>query len=169
DRAGNVFYVWNGALPSLPHPPGGDSTIFAVTRSSEVWSSLVPLDSLPQVMNPPGGYVHNENSSPHFTSLEAPLDPARLPPNVEAPSFSLRSQLGVELIRGKKKLSLEDVVSLKHSYRMLLAERVKPALLEAARRASSERLRAAVEVLERWDDTATPDSRGAVLFELWWR
>ena len=25
DRAGNIFYVWNGALPALPHPPGGDS------------------------------------------------------------------------------------------------------------------------------------------------
>jgi acyl-homoserine-lactone acylase len=170
DRAGNIFYVWNGALPALPHPPGGDSTIVPVRSTRDVWSAIVPFDSMPQVKNPPDGYVHNENSSPHFTNLKAVLDPRRLPANVEAPSLSLRSQLALELIgKPSQKLSLEDVLRLKHSYRMLLADRVKGELLEAARAVSSDRIRAAVSVLESWDNTAAAESRGAVLFELWWR
>ena len=37
----------------------------------------------------------------------------------------LRSQHAIALIGGNRKLSLEDVIRLKHSYRMLLADRVK--------------------------------------------
>lgn len=168
DRDGNIFYVWNGTLPSLPHPPGGDSTAVAIRGTNEVWNRLVPFDSMPQVENPPGGYVHNENSSPHFTNLRAVLDPARLPPNVEAPSLSLRSQLGLQLIESsRRKPSLEDVVRLKHDYRMLLADRVKAELLAIVE--GTFELAEAIRILEAWDNRAAPESRGAVLFEMWWR
>ncbi len=170
DRAGNIFYVWNGSLPALPHPSGGDSTVVAVTSSRQIWSQLVPYDSLPKVKNPPGGYVHQENSSPHFTNLLAPLDPANYPPNIEAPSLSLRSQLGADLIGTQgRKLTLENVLQLKNSTRMLLAERIKPDLLRAAAAASNGKIREATALLEQWDNTTDPDKRGGVLFEMWWR
>lgn len=170
DRAGNILYVWNGSLPALPHPSGGDSTVVRVQSTKEIWSRIVPYDSLPRVKNPPGGYVHQENSSPHFTNLLAPLDPAHYPPNIEAPSLSLRSQLGADLI-GKpgRKLTLEGVLDLKNSYRMLLAERIKPDLLRAAASASNGKVREATTLLEQWDNTTGPETRGGVLFEMWWR
>ncbi len=170
DRAGNIFYVWNGALPALPHPPGGDSTIFPVRSASEMWQHLVPWDSLPHLMNPAGGYLHNENDSPHFTSLEAPLDPARLPANVEPPSLRLRSQHALDLVRHPEdRFSLEDVVHLKHSYRMLLAERILPDLLTAAGHQIPAPPADAIQVLRNWDRSTAPNSRGGVLFETWWR
>lgn len=169
DRAGNIFYVWNGALPSLPVPSGGDTAAVFVTRRAEVWDHLVPWDSLPKVMNPPGGYLHNENDSPHFTSLERPLDPATLPANVERPSLGLRGQLALDLIRfPEDTVSLEDVIRLKHSYRMLLAERILPALLGLADTLDPKAAEA-IGVLKHWDLTAAPNSRGGVLFEMWWR
>ena len=170
DRAGNIFYVWNGALPALPHPPGGDSTIIPVRSTRQMWQHLVPWDSLPQIKNPPGGYLHNENDSPHFASLEAPLDPARLPANVEPPSLGLRGQHALDLIRyPEDRFSLEDVVRLKHSYRMLLAERILPELLAAAGHQVPAPPADAVAVLRNWDRTTGPTSRGGVLFETWWR
>jgi acyl-homoserine-lactone acylase len=45
----------------------------------------------------------------------------------------LRGQLAIELIGGDNKLSLEEVVRLKHSYRMLLADRVKTDLIAAVK------------------------------------
>ena len=170
DRAGNIYYVWNGALPALPHPSGGDSTIIPVRSVKQMWDHLVPWDSLPQVRNPPGGYLHNENDSPHFASLETPLDPAGLPPNVEPPSLRLRSQLSLDLIRHPgDHFSLEDVVRLKHNYRMLLAERILPDLLGAAAHQQPAPPADAIAVLEHWDRTVAPGSRGGVLFETWWR
>ena len=170
DRAGNIFYVWNASIPSLPHPSGGDSASVPARRTSEVWTRYVPFDSLPQVLNPRGGYVHNENDAPYHTNLRQILDRAAYPANFPEPSLRLRSQLAVDLIDPQRKLSLEDVITLKHSYRMLLADRVKDDLLAAIRAASPDaNIAKAADVLSRWDNTAAPTSRGAVLFDAWWR
>jgi acyl-homoserine-lactone acylase len=170
DRAGNIFYVWNATLPDFPHGQMGDTVAVPVARTGEVWTRLVPWDSLPQLLNPKGGYIHQENDPPHFTNLLEPMDSARLPATVPGPNLSLRSQLALELLtKPPKKLSLEDVIRLKHSYRMLLADRVKPDLLAAVRGSGDTALAEAERVLSRWDNTAAPDSRGGVLFEAWWR
>ncbi|MBW7932938.1 MAG: penicillin acylase family protein, partial [Gemmatimonadaceae bacterium] len=169
DRAGNILMVWNAALPKLPHPPGTDSTAIPVGRTNEMWTQYVPWDSLPQFLNPKGGYVHQENSSPHFTNLREPVDTTNAYPNFEKPSLSLRSQLALQLVGGANKVSLEDVVRLKHTYRMLLADRVKPDLIAAVKLTHpTGHVAAALAVLERWDNTAAPESKGAMLFETWW-
>jgi acyl-homoserine-lactone acylase len=168
DRAGNIFYVWNGALPALPHPPGGDSTIIEVRSRKQIFSRLVPWDSLPQVKNPSSGYLHNENDSPFFANLESPLDSTRYPANVERPSLRLRSQHALDLIRHPEDtISLEEMIRLKHSYRVLLAERVLPELLAASM--DQPAVAEAAAVLRNWDRSAAAQSRGGMLFETWWR
>jgi acyl-homoserine-lactone acylase len=170
DRAGNIFFVWNAALPVLPHPPGGDTLAFSAHETRDVWTRYVPFDSLPQFLNPKGGYIHNENSSPHFTNVRLPIDTTNRYPNFEPPSLSLRSQLAIQLVDNNNKMTLEDVIRLKHSYRMLLADRVKPDLIAAVKATNpSGEVAAAVALLERWNNTAAPDSKGAALFEIWWQ
>jgi acyl-homoserine-lactone acylase len=135
-----------------------------------VWTRYVPWDSLPQVLNPPGGYVRNENDAPYHTNLHQVLDRTRYPANFPEPSLRLRSQHSLTLIDNRKKMSLEDVIALKNSYRMLLADRVKSDLVAAVRAGSpTQQVADAIAVIERWDNTAAPMSRGAVLFETWWR
>lgn len=170
DRAGNIFYVWNAAIPSLPHASGGDTAAVVARRTADVWTRYVPFDSLPQVENPPGGYVRNENDSPYYTNMHQVLDRARYPDNFPEPSLRLRSQLSLQLVDTKRRMSLEEIVQLKHSYRMLLADRVKGDLVAAVRTSSPDpALENAVALLERWDNTAATESRGGVLFESWWR
>ena len=170
DRAGNIYYVWNASIPSLPHPSGGDTAAVAARRTSEVWTRYVDFDSLPQVLNPRGGYVHNENDPPYHTNLRQVLDRAKYPANFPEPVLRLRSQMAVTLIDPQKKLSLEDVIALKHSYRMLLADRVKDDLLAAVKASSPDAATAsAAQMLAKWENAAAPTSRGAVLFESWWR
>lgn len=170
DRAGNIYYVWNAALPLLPHPPGGDTLPIPARTTRQVWTRYVPYDSLPQVLNPRGGYVHNENSSPHWTNLRAPMDTINPYPNFEAPSLSLRSQHGLQLVATNRKLSLEDVVKLKHSYRMILADRVKPDLVAAVKATNpTGDVAAALAMIEKWENTSEPSSRGGALFEVWWQ
>jgi acyl-homoserine-lactone acylase len=169
DRDGNIYYIWNAALPVLPHATGGDTAVPA-RETRQVWTRYVPFDSLPQVLNPRGGYVHNENSSPHWTNLNAPLDTTNPYPNFERPSLSLRSQHGLELVGGSRKYTLEDVVKLKHSYRMLLADRVKADLVTAVKATNpTGDVAAALMMLEQWQNTSEPDSRGGSLFEIWWQ
>ena len=178
DAEGNVFYLWNAAMPVFPHPYD-DTRAVPVTRRDQLWSAVHALDELPQVLNPPGGYVRNENDGPWLTNLRAPLDPADYPAHFEAQGFRLRSQHSALLVGTDEQLSLEEVVRRKHSYRMLLADRVKADLLAATRRAldagtletgavGAGALADALALLEAWDNTAAPASRGGVLFERWW-
>src|SRR5688572_27128214 len=170
DRAGNIFYVWNASIPALPHASGGDTTAVPARGTGDVWTRYVPFDSLPQLLNPPGGYVRNENDPPYHTNLRRVLDRARFPANFPEPLLRLRSQLSLALVDPPRKVSLEDVVALKHSYRMLLGDRVKDDLVAAVRASSpASPVADAIALLTRWDNTAAPTSRGAVLFETWWR
>ena len=169
DAAGNVLYLWNAAMPVFPHPYDDERAVPA-TGQSDMWQALHPISELPQVLNPPGGYVRNENDGPWLTNLAAPLDPADFPAYFEAHEFSLRSQHSALLVGGGERLSLEDVIARKHSYRMLLAERVKDDMITAARPAAAAgaELTRALDLIEAWDDTVAPESRGGVLFQAWW-
>ena len=169
DRAGNILILSNASYPALPHPPTKAAAV-AATSLREIWTQLIPFDDLPLVRNPRGGYVHNENSSPHFANVREPVVLTNRHPNMERPMLSLRSQLGIELIDTDTRLSLEDVVRLKHSYRMLLAERTKPELIRAVEATQpSGEVAAALDLLRRWDTTTAPDRRGGVLFAVWWQ
>jgi acyl-homoserine-lactone acylase len=167
DSDGNVLLVWNAATPSLPHPPSTDSAIF-VSTSNEVWTELVPWDDLPQILNPEGGYVQNANDPPYFTNLNQILDPAGFPENLPEPRLRFRSQNSLELVHTDDVLSLEDVVALKHSMKMILADRVKDDLVRVVRQTSPTGTVAdAIHRVEEWDNTASASSRGSTVFELW--
>lgn len=169
DADGNIYYVWNATVPRLPHPSGGDSLAIPVSTSDQVWQSAIAFDSLPQLLNPRGGYVRNENDPPFFTSAREPLDPNEYPANIRNHAVRLRSQHSLELLNGDAKFSLEDVVRMKHSMRMLLADRVKDDLVAAVRSAGARgEVARAIDHLAAWDNTVAADSRGGVLFRTWW-
>ena len=198
DRDGNVLYVWNAMHPDRPHPPGGDTLAMSATESAQVWTRYLPWDSLPRLLNPEGGYVRNDNDPFHHTNLHQVLSPGDFPEDFPEPRVRLRSQHSLALVHGDDVLTLEEVVERKHSMGMLLADRVKGDLVRAVRGALADgwdegggsareedgsrewngppdydgpladEIRDAVELLERWDNTARADARGAVLFVEWW-
>ncbi|MCY4398428.1 MAG: penicillin acylase family protein [Gemmatimonadetes bacterium] len=166
DRDGNIVHYYNVRLPLLPHPVTGDTAALAAT-SADIWSELVPWESLPLYINPPGGYVQQANDTPDYTNLNVPMDRDTVPANLPEPRLRLRSQLSLELASGARHLSIEDVIELKHNPRMLMAERLMDDLLGAAMAADDSDVRDAAEVLSAWDLTAAADSRGGVLFGRW--
>jgi acyl-homoserine-lactone acylase len=169
DADGNIFYVWNATMPDRPHEAGGDTTAVHVTRSDQIWNEILEWESLPKLKNPPGGYLRNENDPFHFTNVHAVLRPEDFPPFFPEPQMRLRSQHSHELIHNNLRFSLEDVIELKHSKRMLMADRVKTDLIEAVESsAPNEEVAAASRFLREWDNTVARDSRGGVLFETWW-
>lgn len=169
DADGNILYIWNGRVPV--RPDGGDYGLdVPVERAGDLWRGLHDVDDLPRLLNPPGGYVQNANNPPAFVSLRDPIDMSRFPSYFERGALALRPQLALDLLDRAGKVTVPDVIRLKYSTRMLLAERVKPALLDALRAldASSEAAAAGGAALEAWDDRVSADSRGAVLFQEFW-
>lgn len=169
DADGNIFYVWNAAIPDLPLPSGGDTIAVEVTSSDQIWKKPIPFDELPQLLNPRGGYLHNENDPFHFTNLNAILSPEDFPAYFPEPRLRQRSQHSLILIHGDEKMSLEEVVEKKHSMKMLLADQVKDDLIAALKASKPKKdIKKAMTHLEEWDNSVAAESRGGVLFAAWW-
>lgn len=168
DRDGNIYYLWNGTVPELPHASHGAEAVHA-RGWGDVWTKVHPIADLPQLLNPKGGYVMNSNSAPYFTNLNEPLNRFDYPPYFVDNRFSLRSQHSMLLIHNDRTFSLEDVVRLKFDQRAVLADRVKDDLVRILRkREVTGDLRRGMEVIAAWDGTTVRNSRGGPLFELWW-
>jgi acyl-homoserine-lactone acylase len=168
DRVGNIFFLWNGTVPKLPHAAHKAEAVPAA-RTADIWTEIHKTADLPQLFNPPGGYVQNCNSPPYLTNLSALLDPAKYPGYFGANDLSLRTQHSLQLIHNDRRFTLEEVCALKHSPKMILADRVKGDLLEALRsEAPTSELTAAIDALDKWDNTVAAESRGGTLFADWW-
>jgi acyl-homoserine-lactone acylase len=74
------------------------------------------------------------------------------------------------MLDGDEKLSLADVRKRKHSTKLLLADRVKDDLLTLARGQKQDGvdLDEAVRLLHAWDNTASRESTGSLLFTEFW-
>ncbi len=168
DRVGNIHYLWNGMVPMLPHPAHTAEAVHA-TRSSEIWTKFHSVSDLPQLTNPKGGYVQNCNDPPYHTNLNEILDWNKYPAYFGTPRLGLRTQNSLEVVDNDKWFSLEDVRDKKFTLKMLLADRVKNALLAALTESNpDEETKQAIELLSKWDNTVAAESRGSVLFEMWW-
>ena len=167
DADGNIALYYNARIPSLPHEPTGDSAAIAHSRS-DMWTEVAAWESLPLYVNPPGGYVQQANDTPDFINLNVSLDRDTVAHNLPEARLRLRSQLSFALIHGDSQLSLEDVVELKHSPRMLAAERMLDDLLAVIDASEpTPDLQRARSILGDWDRTAAATSRGGVLFKAW--
>ncbi len=171
DAAGNIMYLWNARIPQRREDGTDFSLDVPAADDRYAWKRMLPVSRFPRLINPGGGSIQNCNNPPWYASLEDPIDPRLYPGYLEAErELALRPQIALELLGEKDRFSVEDVIRLKYNTRMLLADRVKPDLLDAIRRAgeSSEELRRGREVLEAWDNRVAAASRGAVLFQRFW-
>ena len=170
DRDGNILYLWNARLPRRVDAGVTYELDVPGATGQYLWRGFHRSSDLPQLLNPSGGYVQNANNSPWYTSLSNPIDASRFPSYIERRPLALRPQIALEMLEARERFSVDDVVALKFTTRMLLADRVKPALLDAARAvlSPSPDLVRGIELLERWDNRAAPDSLGALVFYQFW-
>ena len=169
DRAGHIFYIHNGILPrhasgdfaSLSKPIAGDT-------SKTLWTGIHGYEDLPKVLDPASGYVQNANDPPWVSTWPRALDPAKYPPYTAAVGpMSQRAQYANLLLAGPGKVSFDDFVAKKVDTTALMAKRMLPDLLAAAKGNPDAEVIAAVAVLSTWDGRYEADSRGALLFETW--
>jgi acyl-homoserine-lactone acylase len=171
DRSGNIMHVFNGAVPVRPH---GDwyywQGIVPGASSADLWTRTHPYFTLPRVVNPPSGWLQNANDPPWTTTLPFPLEPALYPPYM-APQrpLAFRPQRSLRMLAETPRMTLDRLVELKHSTRMGAADHIVQDLVAAARAVGDPAQREAADVLERWDRAADADSRGAVLFQTFFR
>ncbi|MEW5928653.1 MAG: acylase [Gemmatimonadota bacterium] len=170
DRDGHVLYLFGGRVPR--RPSGDFASWQGAVRgdtSATLWSGILGYDELPRIVDPASGFVQNSNSPPWFATLPSPLDPARFPAYLAPRSLNFREQRGLAMLAADSSITFDELLAMRWSNRMLLADRVLDELIPAARASGLPLAARAAEVLERWDRTADAESRGAVLFAAWAR
>ncbi|MCH7524395.1 MAG: penicillin acylase family protein [Bacteroidetes bacterium] len=64
DKEDNIYFLSNGRLP-VRNPDYSWNKVLPGNTSKTLWNEeIIPLDSLPQVLNPPSGWVFNTNNTP---------------------------------------------------------------------------------------------------------
>ncbi len=168
DRAGHIMHLFGGRTPVRPAGNYPWSSVVPGTTDTTLWTKTHTYDELPKVIDPATGWLQNANDAPWTTTFPLAIDPTKYPAYMAPRGMSLRAQRSADLIGADAKVTFDEMAAKKMSTRMLLADRVLDELVAAAKTAGGPAAQAAA-VLEQWDRCADAPSRGAVLFEAWYR
>lgn len=79
DKAGNIAYVYNAAIPNRPELDEVQAdwrSILDGTRSDLIWEGTVDYAEIPKLINPTSGWLYNANNEP-YTAAGAGSDLSR--------------------------------------------------------------------------------------------
>jgi acyl-homoserine-lactone acylase len=168
DVAGHIMHLFGGRTPARPAGNYSWSTIVPGTSDATLWTRTHPYEELPKITDPASGWLQNANDPPWTTTFPTAIDPAKYPAYMAPRAMGLRPQRSANLLEQNPKMTFDQMVANKMSTRMELADRVLDDLLPPATAAGGAAAEAAA-VLAQWDRCADADSKGAVLFEAWYR
>ncbi len=167
DRDGHIMYVYNAAPPVRAQGdhaywngviPGDRSDLVSTDK-------IVPFDQLPQVIDPPTGWIQNCNDSPWTSTYPMVLDPAKFAAYIAPPpGLTQRSQRSIRLLSQSGKITLSDLKAMKLSTRSEIADHFVDDLVAAARQMGSAKAKEAADILAKWDRQGETTSDGTFLF-----
>jgi acyl-homoserine lactone acylase PvdQ len=175
DADGNIFYLYNGAVARRDPAVDWTRPVDGADPKHE-WGELHTIAELPQVLNPPSGYVQNCNSSPFTTTDDG--NPSRLdfPPYMveDQNDDKRRAKMSRYLLRQARDLTFEDWQALAYDTTLYWPMTELPVYarhferLETSDPALAERVRPYLEHLLDWDYRSSLESTQATLAVEWY-
>ncbi len=182
DTGGNIFYVYNGAVPRRSDQFDWTKPVDGSNPATE-WQGYLRFDELPQVENPRCGFVQNCNQSPLSTTpLSRELSagetdenprPSQFPRDVmatERDRDNPRAQISRRILRSEDRFDFDEWTRDGFDTTILEAELRIPDLVKEWETLSSRdparaaRLKEPVELLKSWNRVSTVDSIAMTLF-----
>jgi penicillin amidase len=172
DRAGNIFYVYNGSVPRR-------STKFDWTKPVDGsnpetdWKGYHSLDELPQLTNPKSGFLQNCNQTPFTTTSEGNPEKADFPEYMVREQDNARARISRRILSTKDKFTFEDWARAAFDTTIIEAETQIPLLaqdvekLKTTDAARAGKLEAVIADLTAWNGVSTVDSTAMTVFALW--
>ncbi len=166
DREGNIYYLYNALLPLRPE--GYDWSGYLPGNSSKtLWNRYLPFDRLPQVKNPPSGFVQNCNSSPYRTTIGT----GNPKPEDYPSAFGIETRMTNRALRALELFGTDTEITedefYRYKYDMTYSRDSKMAhmvrrILEA-NLPDDPLIRQAADILRKWDLRTDPENTGAAL------
>ena len=167
DRDGHISYVYNATL--WKHPTGDYRFWQGVVpgdRSDLIATEIVPYDQVPQVLDPPEGWVQNSNDMPWTSTYPMMLDHTKFAAGFAAPQgITQRAQRGIRILStAPEKMTFENIKAWKLSTRVETADQFVDEIVATAKARGTARAKRAADVLAKWDREAEVTSDGTLLF-----
>jgi penicillin amidase len=169
DRAGNIFYAYNAAVPRRDERFDWSETVEGRDPATE-WQGYHPLAEIPQVLNPPSGFLQNCNGTPFLATAEANPDPAAFPSYMVREGDNARSRAARRILTGRDTFTFDAWARLSYDTYVVSADENVPALVRAWEQAGTDqperarRLADAVDLLRAWDRISTVGSEAMTLY-----
>ncbi|MDP3739857.1 MAG: penicillin acylase family protein [Hyphomonadaceae bacterium] len=166
DSSGGIAYFWNARMPKRTE--GWDRRkILPGDTSETLWQGFESVEKLPAVINPKAGYVVNANHTPFLSTApdENPKPenyPASFGVDTNLTNRGLRAQ---ELFGADASITREEFIAYKmdHNYSKDSNVMKMVADLKQVDAKSDKDLKAALDIVTKWNGSADMKNRAAAL------
>ncbi|HYG01177.1 MAG TPA: penicillin acylase family protein [Chryseosolibacter sp.] len=167
DRFDTIYYLSNGRIP-VRNPDYDWKGTLPGNTSRTLWTDIHPLEDLPQVLNPPSGYVYNTNHSVFDATSEKH--------NIRQEDYDFtmgfeshqnnRSVRVKELLAGNEKISYEEFKAIKYDLKLpeTLHFPVNIDTLFMIDESANPEVADVIRTLKAWDRKGNIESVGAAMF-----
>ncbi|HXD30309.1 MAG TPA: penicillin acylase family protein [Pyrinomonadaceae bacterium] len=174
DRAGNTFYIYNGAVPRRDARFDWTKPVDGSDPATE-WNGFHKMEELPQLTNPPTGWMQNCNTTPFLLTSEGNPKASDFPKYMVQEGDNPRGRIGRQILAATPAFTFEEWTRAAFDTRVLTADELLPEFLPELKNAigsqpdktRADRLQAAHDVLAAWDHKSSVDSVATTIFTFW--
>jgi acyl-homoserine-lactone acylase len=172
DRDGNIFYVYNGAIPRRSTSVDWSKPVDGSNPETD-WHGYHPFDELPQLTNPKTGFVQNCNQTPFTTTTDGNPEKSKYPGYMVREQDNARARISRRILAAEDKFTFEEWARDAFDTTIIEAETYIPGLaeewgkLEQTDKPRAAKLAPAIALLQGWDHVSTTESTPMTVFALW--
>jgi acyl-homoserine-lactone acylase len=173
DRDGNIFYVYNGAVPKRSAHFDWLKPVDGSTPETE-WHGYHTLAELPQLTNPKSNFVQNCNSTPFATTTQDNPLPDNFPKYMVGEPDNARARMSRRILDSKVPFSFDEWARAGFDTHVLAADdklpELIPELIKGWREShlESHKQGPVIDELRAWNHRSAVDSVAMTIFMLWY-